>query len=232
MRQLSILLLLLLLPAVSRPEDPPSAATVAPEALQSAIGRLGAAAFREREAAQRELLALADRDHAAVLDACLRAAVIEQDVEVAHRLEELLLQVVDRKIYDAPKGFLGIRLMKDTLLRDGKEVHVILASEVLPNTGAAAAGVVSGDVIISCDGQPIPADPTTMTFIQYIQSHPPGSVVNIEVLREDKAVKIPVTLGGRPAEARGFSLRQELSLDAFFEQWRFREHRRLGLPPP
>ena len=112
------------------------------------------------------------------------------------------------------------------------EVHAILASEVLPNTGAAKAGVQTGDAIISCDGKPIPPDPTTVTFIQYIQSHPPGTTVKVEVLREEKVLPFDVVLGGRPAEARGFAFRSEQSLEEFFEQWRAKECARLGLPAP
>lgn len=226
-----VLLLLLSATLCGRAADPVPAAAPAPETL-AAIRDLGAPSFRDRENAQKALLAQADKAHTPVLEACLRAASTNEDVEIQHRLEEVLLAVVDKKIYDAPKGFLGIRLMKETLLRNGKEVHAILASEVLPNTGAAKAGVQTGDAIISCDGKPIPPDPTTVTFIQYIQSHPPGTTVKVEVLREEKVLPFDVVLGGRPAEARGFAFRSEQSLEEFFEQWRSKECARLGLPAP
>lgn len=236
------LLLAVLLPCAraQEPAAPAPAASVpaaaapapAPEAVSSAIRGLGSDSFRTREAAQARLVELGMADHGPVLDACLRAAVTNQDVEVQLRLEDVLAQVVDRKIYDTPKGFLGIRLMKETIVHKGKAIPAILASEVLPNTGAAKAGVTTGDYIIRCDGKGIPDDPTTLAFIQYIQSNPPGYKVKLDVLRGEKEMKFEVVLGGRPAEARGYPFRPEKSFDEFFSEWRTREHARLGLPAP
>jgi C-terminal processing protease CtpA/Prc len=234
------LLLAALLPCV-RAQEPASpaapapaatAASAAPEAIAAAIQALGSDSFRAREAAQAKLVELGMADHGSVLDACLRAAVTNQDVEVQLRLEDVLAQVVDRKIYDTPKGFLGIRLMKETILYKGKAIPAILASEVLPNTGAAKAGVLTGDYIIRCDGKIIPEDPTTLAFIQYIQSNPPGYKVKLDVLRGEKEMKFEVVLGGRPAEARGYPFRPEKSFEEFYSEWRTKEHERLGLPAP
>jgi predicted metalloprotease with PDZ domain len=223
------LLLFCLVPILLRSAVP--APSPVPPGVAEAISGLGSDSFQGREKAQKNLLALAETAHPQVLEACLRASITNQDVEVQMRLEEVMLQVVDQKIFNSPRGFLGIRLLRDTVLVDGKQTPAILASEVLPDTGAAKAGVEAGDYIIACDGKPIPEDPTTTVFIQYVQSHPPGAKVNIEVVRGEKKMKFDVTLGGRPAEARGFfSSGPVQSLEDFFHEWRDQECQRLGLP--
>jgi predicted metalloprotease with PDZ domain len=223
-----LLLLLCLFPALLRSAEPSPAPPRS--GVSDAIAGLGAATFQAREKAQKNLLALAETSHPEVLEACLRASVTNQDVEVQMRLEEVMMDVVDRKIFNAPKGFLGIRLLRDTLMMDGKAIPAIMASEVLPDTGAAKAGVESGDYIIACDGKPIPEDPSITGFIQYVQSHPPGAKVNIDVVRGEKKLKFDVVLGGRPMEARGFVIGPVESLEDFFQNWRDRECQRLGLP--
>jgi PDZ domain len=68
----------------------------------------------------------------------------------------------------------------------------VLVSQVEPNSGAAAAGIAVGDVITTLDGQPV-KDFDRLTV--QIAQHRAGDKVDVEVIRNGKKMKLPVTLG-------------------------------------
>jgi len=70
-----------------------------------------------------------------------------------------------------------------------------LVNRVEPGTAAAAAGIVSGDVIASMDGQAVPDfDRLTARIAQ----HQPGEAVEVEIVRGPERKKLSVTLGSWP----------------------------------
>jgi hypothetical protein len=83
------------------------------------------------------------------------------------------------------------------LLGVGAEVTKggVLVKEVRPGTGAAAAGILQGDIIATIDGQPIPDfDRLTVRIAQ----HQPGDKVDIEIMRGEQRLKFQPVLGARP----------------------------------
>lgn len=73
----------------------------------------------------------------------------------------------------------------------------VLVQLVQPGTGAAAAGLVPGDVIVSIDGQLLPDfDRLTARIAQ----HNPGDKVEVEIVRGGERVKREVTLGRWPPQ--------------------------------
>ncbi len=68
----------------------------------------------------------------------------------------------------------------------------VLVTRVEPNSGAATAGIAEGDIITTLDGKPI-QDFDRLTV--QIAQHQPGEKVDIEVVRGEKKMKLPVTLG-------------------------------------
>lgn len=97
------------------------------------------------------------------------------------------------------RGLLGIRgsemtsdLAKAFKLDSQRGAFV---NEVLPDSGAAKAGIKSGDVVVSLEGQ------TLSSFAELrakVGSLGPGAVVKLGILRGGKPMDVNVTLGASP----------------------------------
>jgi PDZ domain-containing secreted protein len=70
-------------------------------------------------------------------------------------------------------------------------------SQVYPNGPAARAGLRSGDVIIQVNGQKVD-DPAELVAL--VHEMKPQSQAELEVMRDNKQIKVPVTLGSRNQE--------------------------------
>jgi hypothetical protein len=57
-------------------------------------------------------------------------------VEILARLDEIMLPVVERKLYNRPKGFLGLRLEASAAVVNGKAVPAIEAAMVVEGQAA------------------------------------------------------------------------------------------------
>jgi predicted metalloprotease with PDZ domain len=66
--------------------------------------------------------------------------------------------------------------------------------EIVPNAGAAKAGLASGDEIISVDGQAIE---TFADLTVEVYTHKPGEKINIVYLRDGKRNEATILLGQR-----------------------------------
>jgi serine protease Do len=119
------------------------------------------------------------------------------------------------------RGFLGIQFAAGG--RDGGDAVVvdgaflgrgIRVNQVTEGGPAAAAGLRSGDVITSVDGNPTPEADVLRAVVSSIG---PGSVVELTVLRDGQPVRLPVTLGVMPTDAlvgqqEVFSVARDLGL--------------------
>ena len=90
----------------------------------------------------------------------------------------------------ANSGYLGVSI--DT---DGVGVKV---AQVLPDTGAAKAGVKTNDKILTVNGKEV-AD--AEAFMNTLMRMKAGDVVKLKLMRGDKEMEIEATLGKRPANA-------------------------------
>lgn len=66
-----------------------------------------------------------------------------------------------------------------------------LSSAWLPPAGLLKAGIQANDVLLSVDGKPAISAQETMDQVAEIR---PGSVVDVQVLRNDKKLTLPVTI--------------------------------------
>ncbi|MGI8998871.1 MAG: S1C family serine protease [Candidatus Limnocylindria bacterium] len=66
---------------------------------------------------------------------------------------------------------------------------------VFPGSPAEAAGLQSGDIIVSVDGEQLSADADLATLIL---PHAPGDTITLRVLRDSSAREVEVTLGELP----------------------------------
>ena len=86
-----------------------------------------------------------------------------------------------------PQAFLGVRGPMNLSAIEGCEV-----SEVIPESGAAKAGLVVGDVIEQVNGQPIEKFEDLRL---HIAQHRSGEALNVVVRRDGKPVELKVVLG-------------------------------------
>ncbi len=80
----------------------------------------------------------------------------------------------------------------------------LIISTVLPNSPAANAGLISGDVIREFDGQPIRAvlDRDVLSFTQMVREKKIDETIEIVIWRNGETITVPLTLGARPRSAR------------------------------
>ncbi|MGQ0607969.1 MAG: S1C family serine protease [Chloroflexota bacterium] len=69
---------------------------------------------------------------------------------------------------------------------------------VFPGSPAEAAGLQSGDIIVSVDGEQVSSDADLATLIL---PHAPGDTITLRVLRDNSAREVDVTLGELPDDS-------------------------------
>lgn len=106
-----------------------------------------------------------------------------------------------RKGEKIERGYLGVQIspltedLADSLGLPKNRGEFV--QTVVPNEGAAKAGIQAGDVITKVNGQEVTPDQTLSYLVANL---PVGTKVPIELMRGGKAVKVNVTLGERPSE--------------------------------
>jgi len=191
--------------------------------IQRAIGNLGHEQFTQREAAQQRLLKLAESDHKAVLAACVSPYRQTQDPEVKTRLRDVMATLVDKHLFRAPRGYLGVRLNRVNV-RGGQLVvagtivppGAVWVSQVLDDAGAQKAGMQANDCIIAVDGKPCESGPDG--FIEYVQTKRPGDHLKLSVLRGTTTNAADAVLGDLPATEAERIYSKERG-DEFFQRW-------------
>ncbi|MBS0849578.1 outer membrane-stress sensor serine endopeptidase DegS [Citrobacter sp. JGM124] len=114
----------------------------------------------------------------------------------------LSTKIMEKLIRDGRviRGYIGIG-GRDIMPANGtsagiEQLQGIVVNEVSPNGPAAAAGIQVNDVILSVNHKPAISALETMDQVAEIR---PGSVVDVEVMREDKKLSLPVTIQEYPA---------------------------------
>jgi M6 family metalloprotease-like protein len=93
-----------------------------------------------------------------------------------------------------PAGYLGVHLSAD---RPGE----LLIAEVEPDSAAAQAGLLAGDLLVSCAGQSVH---DLESFRNALQAHAAGEAIKVAVSRKGKPVEMSATLAAvsRPMQER------------------------------
>ncbi len=101
------------------------------------------------------------------------------------------------------RGFLGVYMQDITpLLAESLELpdtDGILISDIIPDSPAEMAGIEQGDVIRKLDGQPVE---NTGAFRNTISSRKPGTIIEIEILRDGETQTISLETGLSPQESQ------------------------------
>jgi RNA polymerase sigma factor (sigma-70 family) len=100
----------------------------------------------------------------------------------------------DKPAQPAPKthGFLGVLLAQD----DDKEQ--VIVHEVFADSPAAKAGVKEGDVLLQIGDKQVKE---ASTVVDTLKSTKPGDKLKLTLQREDKEMRLTITLGTWPAKA-------------------------------
>jgi serine protease Do len=101
------------------------------------------------------------------------------------------------------RGYMGVGLQNIDADLQSKfnlpSTQGALVRELEPGKPGEKAGLKVGDVILGINGEPV-QDSNSLT-IRVIQMQP-GSVANLDVLRNGQKMKVDVTLGTRPTEGK------------------------------
>jgi S1-C subfamily serine protease len=111
---------------------------------------------------------------------------------VFHKSWDRLLKGEDwssRPSYGAPRAFLGVSRTQEQDHRKGAEID-----GVVPNSAAAKAGLKKGDIITKLNKDRITR---FEDLLRFMAKRRPGETITIEVLRDDKTVKLKAKLGDR-----------------------------------
>ena len=88
-----------------------------------------------------------------------------------------------------------------------KPVYGVLVTEIQPDSPAAKADIVPGDVITSVAGQPASDD---RNLIKRVSDMPPGKSIELGLIRQNEKKNINVTLGELPVpESRSIAEKSE-----------------------
>lgn len=199
---------------------------------QDLLKHLGSEDFKERTSAQGTLLEWARKQPETAKDWLFGRAVNDGDPEARRRYTAVLRDlVVDDYLKDG-EGYVGIMMTavqvqvpKDPVQRTGVSVTL-----VVPDTAAAKAGLVPGDIIVEAGDQVWRDLMAVEKFSTWVRSHKPGQKVTVQVFRNGNLVPMDLVLGRRPPESGMFMFGQlpdsaslaneaELAKDAYFRNW-------------
>lgn len=102
-------------------------------------------------------------------------------------VDEVKTKHPDAIVYVRNKALLGVGA--------DARANGIMVTLVQQDSGAAKAGIVAGDIIVSIDGKKLP-DFDRLTA--QVAQHQPGDQVDVEILRNNQSSTLKVTLGARP----------------------------------
>jgi serine protease Do len=113
-------------------------------------------------------------------------------------LSALLLVVVGQlQAGEKERGYLGVTLATVTNVGDGEEYDGVYIDEVLPDTGAEAAGLAAKDRIVAMDGAAVR---NMKDIYRVLHETGPDSTVAVTVDRDGVEQDIMVILGRPPAK--------------------------------
>lgn len=165
--------------------------------IDRVIQELGHEEFPVRRAAFQQLQGWSKSHPRLLLTQMARAYPGNRDMEISTRLEELMEPLAIRWLLALPPGFIGIN-MGWRELPGGK--HGVEVSSVLDGQPAKTWGLRQEDVILELNGESVSAMGSLDVFSERVASLPPGTFVELRVLRGGDRIVLPVRLGPRPDE--------------------------------
>ncbi len=194
--------------------------------LDRAVAELADVRWEVRRAAGFRLIDAGE----AALPVLRRAYLEDPRHEARLRIRELAEAIFAETHGSERGGFLGVRQrprLRQTDPRVPAGCSWVEVLQVFRDTAADRAGLRAGDLIVACDGQTFPEDPTGQAFGGLVSRHRPGTEVLLEVRRgpgTGEPVRLRVRLGRRPmavlaeADPEEYAALRE-AFDAWWEDW-------------
>ncbi len=200
------------------------------EIPEKAFASLKSQEFREREAAELELLKWGREQPEPSMSELLRQTRTADDPEVRERCLSVLRGLVMDEYLKDGDGYIGISMRDDTanVPGDPKPCNVIRVSQVVAGGAGERAGLQVNDLIAGIEEQFWHEGSATEPFMVKIRSLKPGTKVTLKVLREGKLVALNVVLGKRPPSLNNFLLNgpnfdpeaiERADKEAYFRRW-------------
>ena len=209
-----------------------AAAMAIEEPSEAVLSRLGVEDFKERMSAQAALVEWGRSQPEEAKGWLFSRSVNDVDPEVRRRFTAVLRELVIDDYLKDGEGYAGVMMMAlqiqipgDRALRTGLSVSL-----VMPDSAAAKAGLMVGDVITEA-GEQIWHDASAVElFTTWVRGHKPGQKVTLKVLRNGNFVPLELVLGRRPPESGMLMLGEptdkaslarevEAAKDAYFRNW-------------
>jgi C-terminal processing protease CtpA/Prc len=204
---------------------PVSAEDLPDDRIAQIVAQLASPSFEEREWATRTLT---DEGEPA-LEVLRASYAAVDDLEVRSRLQEIARTIVFRDAMAQLGGFLGINLQlvgPETEQALPPNQQAIRVQAVVPDTAAYRADLHEGDLIIELNGESFDTRFTQKMFMDSIKQMPPGTQVDLTVLRDGEHIPKVVELGVRPlnklantAELDSFQIEALRDAARAFQEW-------------
>lgn len=203
---------------------------IAAEIPSALLAELDSEDFRTRENAQANLLEWARKNAAIATDLIYTQSTRGAEPEVRERCTAVLKELVWELHSKEGEGFIGIRMMEETVMVPGDPVMraCVRVSFVMPKSPAETAGIQNNDLIVAVEGKIWRNLPVSVPFSEEIRNHKPGTTVKLSLLRDEKLIEVPVLLTRRPQHADNPMLGEDqldleaaeaAAREAFFERW-------------
>lgn len=177
----------------------PLSHATAVELPSAALSGLGSQQFREREAAQLDLLDWARAKPGPAMTELLRQSQMADDPEVRERCLGVLRDLVTDEYLKEGEGYMGIGLRDEIgeVPGEPKPRGVIRVIQVAADSPAEHAGIRPNDLIAGINGEVW----NETLFRANVRMMKPNMKVDLKILRDGRLVNLKVTLGRRPLSA-------------------------------
>jgi len=195
-------------------------------AVRAVIQDLGDPRHERRQSAAVSLRDWSGRFPRYLLQQMADAYLAASDVETSTRLEQLMEPLAHAHVIGIPPGFIGINMTWSELQGGGAAIEI---QSVLAGFPGEAAGLQTGDLILSIDAKATGDFVELNGFIDYVSQLPPGTPVELLLQRGPLQFLQTLVLGSRPEQVARGGTRQALPPPHAYEEW-LRELREKGPP--
>jgi membrane-associated protease RseP (regulator of RpoE activity) len=170
------------------------------DATRTLVASLGSEDFKERIKAQQELSRWALERPEIGGKWLLKESESTGEPEVRIRLREVLKEVVIAEHQKDGPGYVGIGMWDVEVEVPGQKGlrAGVSVTRVQDDTPASRAGLKAGDVVVSLDKLKWTGEAATTQFQKAVMERKPGDIIELEILRGEELIKVPVTLAPRP----------------------------------